>query len=225
MLISLIIYIIVLTFVILRIRKLNNRIVKIALIIVASIILLPVIFMTVFSLSTSDCYERKVEIKPAWSINNNDIGRVIYVKNDSLFSVYYSIDLFSKDTTIRLFLIDKNNGKIVNQIANRKPEKIESLNYYMISNEIFHFSIAYDIDEKELVLTENYKGYKITLNSWHKNIRTGNNSYFYFAIYKDKELIKKEIVDFPMDIAWDNEAVFIVSDNIMKYSYESIIKK
>jgi len=225
MLLSLIIYIIVLTLVIQRIRKHTNKIVRILLIIVSSIILLPLIFMIVFSLSTMDCYERKVEIKPTWSIDNHDIGDVIYIKNDSLFSVYYSIDLFKKDTTIRLYLIDKNNGKMVNQITNRNSEKIESLNYYMISNEKFHFSIAYDIDEQELVLTENYKGYKITLNSWHKNIRTGNNSYFYFTIYKDNKLIKKEIIDFPMDIAWDNEAVYIVSEKILKYSYEGIIEK
>ena len=208
------------------VRKIKKKILKISLGIIISIILIPIVFIGFMAISELDCYERKVTIIPTWKISSWDIGSKIYFQNDSLISVYYSIDSYKNDTTLRVYLIDKKAGKVICQLKNYRPKKTESVNYYLISTKKPYFSFGFDVDKYSLELTTNYKGYQISLNDWHKNIRASNNTYRYIEISKDDKVQKKLIISPAEDFIWDENALYMTVTGVLyKYSFDDLINQ
>ena len=219
-----IIYIVLLILSNLLLFKIKDKITRFILIPIVSLGILPVIFFIYLFLGTIDCYVRKYEIKPTWSCETKAIGDIIYLDNDSLYSFYYIENSNRLKSSSKTFNINKNNGKVNYELINQYSKKSAQTSFYCIGKEYKHSSFGYEIDERSFVLTSDYKGFTITYNHWYKNVRESNNEYSYLAIYKNDKLIKKIIFPTPYDIVWDYEAVYIVRNNIEKYSYEDVLK-
>lgn len=203
-------------------KKIEKKKLKILVIIFSLILSIPISIIAGLYIETIDCYKREVTIKETWRNEDSVLGNIIYIKNDSLFNTYYSIS-YEKDTTIKLYLIDKENGYLLCELKNRNPEKLTNNNYYEMCSIKKTFSL-FDVNEREILLTENYKGYKITYNDWHKNIRQPYNSYRYFGVYKEGKQIKEVFIDLYNDFAWDNNAIYFADiSGIKKILFEDII--
>jgi len=177
------------------------------------------------------CKECLLKIKYDWKIPHNGID-IINMQNDTLIGSetysksnpnnYGNIQYLKDDGH---YLIDKNNGLIIDTIYGFKPKTAEKKYLNKVGqNKIQKF--LFETETSQFVLIDNYKGYKIVIEEWYKNIRTSNNHVYNLIVFKGKKQVFRRCLPNIYDFTYDNNSLYLYSDNdIYKFTFDNLIIK
>ena len=98
-------------------------------------------------------------------------------------------------------------NKYIREVGQTKERRL------FFTTRISHFTIA-----------EDYKGYKIILQDWYKNIRQSNNHLNSVLVFKGNKQIGKSCLPRIFDFTYDKKAVYMYSGReIYKFNFDEII--
>lgn len=188
-------------------------------------IILIVIFIITSCLSFSKYEECKLTLKYEWKIPSKHLD-IINMEDDRLIAsrVYYKngLEQYVKDEGH--FIIDKLNGQKIGTVIGFMPKTAENkylwrVGYTTKSKFFFETKIS------KYTIASNYKGYKIILQEWYKNIRRPNNTQNSVLVYKGNIKMSEYCLPQIFDFAYDESAVYINSDKEMyKFNFDEFIK-
>lgn len=193
-------------------------------------ILLAILALNSCNIDCPECKECNLTIHYEWKISNQGLD-IINIDNDRLIAseVFYKSNpdgygniQFVKDSGN--YLIDKSSGKIIDTIFGFVPKSAE--------NKILHFlghseksGFFFPITNFQFTIAENYKGYKIVLHEFYKNIRHSNNTMNNVIIYKNQSKLIEKCLPRIFDFTYDQNSVYIFSDTeIYKFNFDEFIK-
>ncbi len=131
-------------------------------------------------------------------------------------------ETFNMSETVDI-IINKMNGIIIYSISGFAPNSAEN-KYLWAVGKTKERGIFFRTKTSTFTLIENYKGYKIVLQEWYKNIRQSNNQLNNVLIYKGEDKIKEYCLPRIFDFTFDNTSFYIYSDSdIYRFNFDEII--
>ena len=138
--------------------------------------------------------------------NPNGIGNIQYVKDSGHF------------------VIDKFNGLVTDTIFGFVPKTAEK-KYLWVVGKTKEGGLFFGTKTSQFTIADNYKGYKIVLQEWYKNIRHSNNQLNSVLIFKDNKQIGESCLPRIFDFTYDKKSVYIYSDaEIYKFNFDELVK-
>ena len=150
-------------------------------------------------------HDRLIASKIFYKDNPNGIGNIQYVKDSGHY------------------VIDKMTGLVSDTILGFVPKTAEN-KYIRVVGQTKERRLFFTTQISQFTITEDYKGYKIILQEWYKNIRQSNNTLNNIFVFKGNKQIGKSCLPSIFDFTYDKEAVYIYSDReIYKFNFDEII--
>ena len=169
-------------------------------------------------------------VKYEWKIPNTGFD-IINLDGDRLIAseVYYKDNpngfgnaQYVKDSGH--YIIDKMTGAITDTIFGFTPKTAEK-KYLWLVGQTKEGGLIYGTKTSQFTITNDYKGYKIVLQEWYKNIRESYNERNSVLIFKDNKQIGESCLPQIFDFTYDKNSVYIYSDTeIYKFSFDQLIK-
>jgi len=150
-------------------------------------------------------YDRLIASEIFYESNPNGIGNIQYVKDSGHY------------------VIDKMTGLVSDTILGFVPKTAEN-KYLWVVGQTKERRLFFTTQTSQFTITEDYKGYKIILQEWDKDIRHSNNQLNSVLVFKGNKQIGKSCLPRIFDFTYDEEAVYIYSDSeIYKFNFDEII--
>lgn len=198
-----------------------------------NIIILSAFFATTLLVSSccQQCKECDLTLKYEWKISNKGFN-IINMDNDCLIAseIYYVSNpngignvQYVKDSGN--FVINKLSGHVIDTVFRFIPKTAEN-KYLSEVGETRESGLFFGTKVSQFTISDNYKGYKIVLQEWYKNIRQSNNELNSVLIFKDNKKVGENCLPRIFDFTYDKESVYIYSDTaIYKFNFEELIKQ
>jgi len=177
----------------------------------------------------SECKECDLTLKYEWKISHKGFD-IINLDNDRLIAseIYYKDNpdgigniQYVKDSGH--FVIDKLNGLVTDTVFGFVPKTAEN-KYLWVVGQTKEGGPFFGTKTSKFTIADEYKGYKIVLQEWYKNIRQSNNQLNSVLIFKDNKKIAEHCLPRIYDFTYDKTAVYIYSDSIYKFNFDELIK-
>ena len=190
------------------------------------------IFATTILLTSccSECKECELTLKYEWKVPHKGFD-IINMDNDRLIAseIYYKDNpdgigniQYVKDSGH--FVIDKFTGLVKDTIFGFLPKTAEN-KYLWVVGQTEEGGLFFGTKTSHFTIAEDYKGYKIVLQEWYKNIRQSNNQLNSVLIFKDGKQISENCLPRIFDFTYDKNSVYIYSDSdIYKFNFDELIK-
>ncbi|MBS1987774.1 hypothetical protein JST56_02165 [Candidatus Dependentiae bacterium] len=169
-------------------------------------------------------------LKYEWKVSNKGFD-IINMDNDRLIAseIYYKDNpdgigniQYVKDSGH--FVIDKFTGLVYDTVFDFVPKTAEN-KYLWVVGETKEGGLFFSTKTSQFTVADNYKGYKIVLQEWYKNIRQTNNQLNSVLIFKDGNQISENCLPRIFDFTYDKNSVYIYSDtDIYKFNFDELIK-
>ena len=191
------------------------------------------IFLTtlLFTSCCSECKECELALKYEWKISHKGFD-IINMDQDRLIAseIYYKDNpdgmgniQYVKDTGH--FVIDKLNGLVTDTIFKFVPKTAEK-KYLWVVGQTKEGGLFFGTKTSQFTIADDFKGYKIVLQEWYKNIRQSNNQLNSVLIFKDNKQISESCLPRIFDFTYDKQSVYIYSDTeIYKFNFDELIKR
>ena len=172
-----------------------------------------------------------MNVKYAWNIPVKTVC-IINMQNDSLIlsEIYFKSSPTGIGNTQHVYddknyIIDKTNGLIIGTLKGFVPETAENKYLWIVGKNTTKKGILFDTRTSQFTVSEDYKGYKIVLEEWYKNIRSSNNTVNSVLIFKGKRLKSKHCLPSIYDFTYDKTALYFVSSHeVYKFNFDELIK-
>ncbi len=190
------------------------------------------IFATTILLTSccSECKECELTLKYEWKVLHKGFD-IINMDNDRLIAskIYYkgSPDGIGNIQYVQdsgHFVIDKFNGFVSDTVLGFVPKTAEN-KYLWVVGQTKEGGLFFGTKTSQFTIADNFKGYKIVLQEWYKNIRQSNNQLNSILIFKDNKLVGESCLPRIFDFTYDKNSVYIYSDKeIYKFNFDELIK-
>jgi len=195
------------------------------------LILLVSVLTVILSSCCFKCRECKLTLKYAWKITRERCD-IVNMQNDSLIfsEIYFKSNPHEPGNTQYVYydknyIIDKENGFIIGTLPGFVPKTAENKYLWIVGKNTTKNGILFDTRTSQFTISENYKGYKIVLQEWYKNIRSSNNTVNSVLIFKGKRLKSKHCLPSIYDFTYDKTALYYVSSHeVYKFNFDELIK-
>ena len=195
------------------------------------IIFLVCVTAVILSSSCFKCRECKLKIKYAWKVTRDKCD-IVNMQNDSLiFS-----EIFFKSEPNRLgntqhvyedknYVINKENGLVIGTLPGFVPETAENKYLHNVGKNTTKNGILFETRTSQFTVSEDYKGYRIVLQEWYKNIRSSNNTVYSVLIFKGKRIKSEHCLPGIYDFTYDKTSLYFVSSGeVYKFNFDELIK-
>lgn len=195
-----------------------------------------IIILTIFAMTflvtscCQECKECQLTIKYEWKVPHKGFD-IINIDNDRLVAseIYYKDNpngigniQYVKDSGH--FVIDKLTVLLTDTIFGYKPNTSEN-KYLWTVGQSKKGGLFFETKTSQFTVADNYKGYKIVLQEWYKNIRQSNNTVNSVLVFKNNKKVSERCLPRIYDFTYDRNAVYIFSDSeIYKFNFEELIK-
>lgn len=154
------------------------------------------------------------------------------MQNDSLIfsEIYFKSDPNSLGSTQHVYedknyIIDKANGLVIGTLPGFVPETAENKYLHNVGKNTIKKGILFETTTSQFTISEDYKGYKIVLQEWYKNIRSSNNTVYSVLIFKGKRIKSEHCLPGIYDFTYDKTSLYFVSSSeVYKFNFDELIK-
>jgi hypothetical protein len=177
------------------------------------------------------CRECKLTLKYAWNIPVRTVC-IINMKNDSLIlsEIYFKSDPDRIGNSQHVYedknyVINKENGLVTDTLPGFVSKTAENKYLHNVGTSTIKKGFLFETTVSHFTVSEDYKGYKIVLQEWYKNIRSSNNTQYSVLIFKGKRIVSEHCLPGIDDFTFDKTSFFIVSSQkIYKFNFDELIK-
>lgn len=195
------------------------------------LILLVSILAVLLSSCCFKCRECSLKVKYEWKIPDKT-GYIINMQNDSLIlsEIYFKSNPNELGNTQHVYedknyVINKENGLVIGTLPGFVPATAENKYIRNVGENTIKNGILFQTTTSQFTVSEDYKGYKIVLEEWYKNIRSSNNTVYSVLIFKGKRLKNKHCMPGIYDFTFDKTSLYFVSSSeVYKFNFDELIK-
>ena len=194
------------------------------------------VFFVALIISSNSCCPKCKEcfstLKYDWKMPHKGIG-IINMKNNTLIGseIFYKTNAdgfgnFQVEKDSGHYVIDKTNGIITDSILGFVPTTAENKYLHRVGKNTEKKGLLFTTEISQFTIAENYKGYKIVLQEWYKNIRASNNHVYSVLVYKGNRKISEKCLPDIFDFTFDENSFYIFSNKeIFKYNFDELVKR
>ena len=195
------------------------------------IIFLVCVTAVILSSCCFKCRECTLNVKYEWKIPDK-MGYIINMQNDSLIlsEIYFKSDPSGIGSTQHVYedknyVINKENGLVIGTLPGFVPETAENKYLHNVGKNTIKKGILFETTTSQFTISEDYKGYKIVLQEWYKNIRSSNNTVYSVLIFKGKKIKSEHCLPGIYDFTYDKTSLYFVSGSeVYKFNFDELIK-
>lgn len=195
------------------------------------LILLVIVLVVVFSSCCLKCRECKLTLKYAWNIPVRTVC-IINMQNDSLIlsEIYFKSEPNKLGNTQHVYedknyIINKKNGLVTGSLPGFVPKTAENKYLHNVGISTIKNGFLFETTISQFTISEDYKGCKIVLQEWYKNIRNSNNTVYSVLIFKGKRLISEYCLPGIYDFTFDKTSFYVLSSQeVYKFNFDELIK-
>jgi hypothetical protein len=177
------------------------------------------------------CRECSLNVKYEWKVPDKT-GYIINMQNDSLIlsEIYFKSNPHELGNTQHVyddknFVINKANGLVIGILPGFVPATAENKYIRNVGKNTIKNGILFQTTTSQFTVSEDYKGYKIVLQEWYKNIRSSNNTVYSVLIFKGKRLKSEHCLPSIYDFTYDKTSLYYVSSHeVYKFNFDELIK-
>ena len=177
------------------------------------------------------CRECKLTLKYAWKIPVTTVC-IINMQNDCLIlsEIYFKSDAGRLGNTQHVYedknyVINKENGLVTGTLPGFVPKTAENKYLHTVGTSTVKKGTLFETTISQFTISEDYKGHKIVLQEWYKNIRSSNNTVYSVLIFKGKRIISEHCLPDIYDFTFDKTSLYFVSSQeFYKFNFDELIK-
>ena len=194
------------------------------------LILLVIVLVVVFSSCCLKCRECKLTLKYAWKIPITTVC-IINMHNDSLLlsEIYFKSDPGRLGNTQHVYddknyVLNKENGLVAGTLPGFLPKTAENKYLHNVGKSTTKKGMLFETTISQFTVSEDYKGYKIVLQEWYKNIRSSNNTVYCVLIFKGERLKREYCLPGIYDFTFDKTSFYVLSNQeVYKFNFDELI--
>ena len=195
------------------------------------LILLVLVLAVLLSSCCFKCKECSLKLKYEWNIPVRTVC-IINRQNDSLIlsEIYFKSSPTAIGNTQHVYddknyAINKENGLVIDTLQGFVPETAEDKYLHNVGKTTIKKGILFETTTSQFTVSEDYKGYRIVLQEWYKNIRSSNNTVYSVLIFKGKSLKSEHCLPGIYDFTYDKTSLYIISSQeVYKFNFDELIK-
>ncbi|MCX6222524.1 MAG: hypothetical protein NTZ69_16255 [Bacteroidia bacterium] len=195
------------------------------------IIFLVCVVAVILSSCCFKCRECTLKIKYAWKVTRDKCD-IVNMQNDSLIfsEIYFKSDPSRIGNTQHVYedknyVINKENGLVIGTLPGFVPGTAENKYLHNVGKNTIKKGILFETTTSQFTVSEDYKGYKIVLQEWYKNIRSSNNTVYSVLIFKGKRIKSEYCLPGIYDFTFDKTSLYFVSSGeVYKFNFDELIK-
>jgi hypothetical protein len=154
------------------------------------------------------------------------------MQNDSLIlsEIYFKSNPHELGNTQHVyddknFVINKANGLVIGTLPGFVPATAENKYLHNVGKNTIKNGILFQTTTSQFTVSEDYKGYRIVLQEWYKNIRSSNNTVYSVLIFTGKRLKNKHCMPDIYDFTFDKTSLYFVSSSeVYRFNFDELIK-